>query len=176
MSHNIKNLKKHKNLAQLIKVEFETYGNYGWSIEVFKNELSNENSLYLCYTEGDSDEIIGYIGCWLIQDEAHITTLVVSQKYRRKHIADILLYSLTQELIRNKVKWITLEVKVSNIPAINLYTKYGFKQLGIRKKYYQDTNEDALILWSENIQTDNFKSKVNDIYNSINIKETYTDK
>ena len=64
-----------------------------------------------------------------------------------------------EDCYENEVKYLTLEVRVSNEPAIGLYTKYGFNSLGTRKGYYQDNNEDALIMWTENIFYDKFKSK-----------------
>ena len=79
--------------------------------------------------------------------------MVVCQKHRKKHIADILLYNLLNSALKEGVKWLTLEVRISNSSAIGLYLKYKFKQLGIRKGYYQDNNEDALILWTDDIST-----------------------
>ena len=70
-----------------------------------------------------------------------------------------MLKAVFDECYKNMVKYLTLEVRVSNIPAINLYEKYSFKSLGTRKGYYQNNNEDALIMWTENIFWDKFKIK-----------------
>ena len=91
-------------------------------------------------------------------EEAHITNIAVSPACRRSHIGEALLTTIIDECYRNMAKYITLEVRVSNKPAIALYEKYGFKSLGVRKGYYQDNNEDALIMWTENIFYDKFKS------------------
>jgi len=91
-------------------------------------------------------------------EEAHITNIAVSPEYRRMHIGEALLKTVIDECYKNMVKYITLEVRAGNTPAIGLYEKYGFKSLGLRKGYYQDNNEDALIMWTENIFYDKFKS------------------
>lgn len=154
----------HKDISNIYEIEQETYGKFGWSKNIFKTELSNQFSRYYVFEKANEEKkIIGYIGCWLIGEEGHITTLVVLQKYRRNHIADILLYNLINSLQKEGINWLTLEVKVSNTAAINLYKKFGFKELGIRKNYYQDNNEDALLLWSENINSELFKEKLKKI-------------
>lgn len=165
---------KLEDLEQVVQIEGEAYGNYGWSLKSFINELNNPCSVYLV-AEGNSN-IIGYIGAWLINDEGHITTLVVSKKHRRNHVADILLYNLLELLTKEEIKWLTLEVRVSNQAAINLYNKFKFKQLGIRKKYYQENNEDALLLWTENINTPEYKAHVQGVITPIIKNNTDADK
>ena len=147
------------DVDEVYVIECETYGAHHWSKKSFTSELVNKYSKYLvCESNTDNKKILGYAGYWIVGKEGHITTMVVSPKYRKKHIADILLYNLIASAIRNNIKWLTLEVRVSNIAAINLYTKYNFKQLGIRKNYYQDNNEDALILWTDDISKPTYNS------------------
>ncbi len=169
-----------KDLDQIFKIEDEAYGKYGWSLKSFTNELNNPISLYLVAENNSCNDnskfIVGYIGAWLIAEEGHITTLVVSEKYRRKHIADILLYNLLTLLAKQGIKWLTLEVRVSNHAAINLYNKFKFKQLGIRKKYYQENNEDALLLWTENINTPEYKAHIQDVITPIIKDNSHADK
>ncbi len=163
-----------EDLEQVVQIEDEAYGNYGWSLKSFINELNNPCSIYLV-AENNSN-IIGYIGAWQINDEGHITTLVVSKKHRRNHVADILLYNLLTLLTKKGIKWLTLEVRVSNQAAINLYNKFKFKQLGIRKKYYQENNEDALLLWTENINTPEYKAHVQGVITPIIRNDIHADK
>ena len=153
------------DIDSVIKIEEESYGNHHWSRESFLNELSNELARY--YSAFDENgNLVGYCGCWIILEEAHITNISVLPEYRKKHIGEALLKRIVDECYKNMVKFITLEVRVNNIPAIKLYEKYGFKSLGTRKGYYQDNNEDALIMWTENIFYDKFKTKYE---NNINI-------
>lgn len=157
------------DLDSIVCIEKETYGEFGWSHNTFLNEINNDYSVYYLseLKLSDTFKIVGYIGAWLVGDEAHITTMVVSSKYRRVHIADILLYNLIKSVQSKGIKWLTLEVKSSNNPAINLYNKFKFKQLGIRKKYYQDNNEDALLLWTEDINKPEYIEHINSIFNQL---------
>lgn len=162
------------DIDDILVIEPLCFGRHHWSANAFTNEFNSKYSTYKSALV--NNKVIGYIGSWIIGDEGHITTLAVHPNYRKKHIADILLYSLFIELKSQNVKWLTLEVRVSNIPAINLYNKFRFKQLGIRKKYYQDNNEDGLILWTENIQTKENDLLLEDILCQIKNKVSNTDK
>lgn len=145
------------DIDAVIALEEQAYGQHHWSKESFLGELSNDLASYFSVFN-ENGELVAYCGCWKILEEAHITTIAVLPEYRRKHIAEVLLKTIIDECYRDMVKFITLEVRVSNLPAKGLYEKYGFKSLGTRKGYYQDNNEDALIMWTENIFYDKFKS------------------
>jgi ribosomal-protein-alanine N-acetyltransferase len=101
--------------------------------------------------------VLGYIGAWEIIDEAHITTVAVNPEYKGRGIAKALLVAVLERCYEAKIKYITLEVRVSNKAAIGLYEKFGFKSLGLRKKYYQNDGEDALIMWTQNIFDKSYK-------------------
>lgn len=153
----IKILPMQKNeLDDVLKIEEQAYGEHHWSKDSFYGELSNDLAHY--YSAFDLDNnLIGYAGCWQILDEAHITTIAVKPELKRKKIGEALLKRILEDCYKNEIKYITLEVRVSNVAAISLYEKYGFKSLGSRKGYYQNNNEDALIMWTENIFWDKFK-------------------
>lgn len=140
----------------VLKIEEQAYGDHHWSKDSFYGELSNDLAHY--YSAFDLEgNLIGYAGSWQILDEAHITTIAVKPELKRKKIGEALLNKILEECYKNEIKYITLEVRASNTPAISLYEKYGFKSLGTRKGYYQNNNEDALIMWTENIFWDKFK-------------------
>lgn len=146
------------HVDDVIKIEEQAYGEHHWSKDSFYGELANELAYY--YSAFDMENnLIGYAGSWQIIDEAHITTIAVKPELRRKKIGEALLTKIINDCYNNKIKYITLEVRESNKPAIGLYEKYGFKSLGTRKGYYQNNNEDALIMWTENIFWDKFKLK-----------------
>ena len=92
------------------------------------------------------ETLLGYGGLWLMVDEAHISTLAVHTKWQGKGIGELLLTSLIAKAAEMRAAYITLEVRVSNIRAQNLYEKYGFRKGGLRHRYYSDNNEDALIM------------------------------
>jgi ribosomal-protein-alanine N-acetyltransferase len=143
-------------VPEILKIEEEAYGEHHWSKDSFYSELSNDLAHY--YSAMDLEgHLIGYAGSWQIFDEAHITTIAVKPEFQRKKIGEALLNQILQNCYKDRIKYLTLEVRVSNIAAIKLYEKYGFKSLGTRKGYYQNNNEDALIMWTENIFWDKFK-------------------
>lgn len=113
-----------------------------------------------------SDFICGYVGFWVMADEAHITTIAVSDELQRRGIGELLLltvFNRARELYANVV---TLEVRVSNTGAQNLYLKYGFKQVGVRKAYYTDNREDAYIMTTEDITSSECHFRMNELYKS----------
>ena len=119
-----------------------------WSKEMFADELRSNIAHYLVAID-DKENIVGYVGMWKILDEGHITNVAVSPNYRRQGIGEKLICELINNAKRLDLVMLTLEVRKSNIAAQNLYSKYAFKEVGIRKRYYSDTNEDALIMTLE---------------------------
>lgn len=144
------------DIDEVDKVAQNAYGNHHWSKEAFYSELSNKLAKYYVARNLQGD-IVGFAGSWSIIDEAHITTIAVDSNYRRQHIGEVLLRAIIENCYAEKIKYLTLEVRESNLPAIKLYEKYGFQSFGVRKGYYQDNNENALIMWTENIFWDKFK-------------------
>lgn len=161
------------DVDEIYEIEKESYGEHHWSKDSFYSEVSNNIARYYV-AKDENNKILGYIGSWFIIEETHITNVSVSPKFRKKSIGEALLVHLIQQCYKEKIKYITLEVRVSNEPAIKLYEKYQFKSLGTRKHYYQDNNEDALIMWTENIFWDKFKldfeKKIQTLNSRINIK------
>ena len=105
------------------------------------------------------DFVTGFVGLWIMLDEAHIINIAVSEPYRGKGIGELLLISSIETSARLGAAVVTLEVRASNTIAQHLYNKYGFKQVGIRRGYYTDNKEDALIMTTDNINTDPFKKR-----------------
>ena len=144
------------DIEKVIEIEAEAYGEHHWSKSSFYDEMHNNLAKYYC-AKTIEGELIAYAGTWHIIDEGHITTIAVKKDYLRQHIGEALIVKIFEDCYKEGIKYLTLEVRVSNTPAIGLYTKYGFSSLGTRKGYYQDNNEDALIMWTENIFYDKFK-------------------
>lgn len=126
-------------ISNILYSDFDDF----WSYSIFKQELENENSHYL--VAKINEEIVGFAGIWISIDEAHITNIVTKKSYRKNGIGNLLLNSLINLCNNLKMNSITLEVNESNEPAISLYKKFGFKNLGIRKKYYNNS-ENAIIM------------------------------
>ncbi|MDI3328852.1 MAG: ribosomal protein S18-alanine N-acetyltransferase [Alicyclobacillaceae bacterium] len=119
-----------------------------WSRSAFYGELA-DNRFARYIVAQRQDEVIGYAGMWLILDEAHVTNIAVHPKARRQHVGETLLRYLMAYARSQGAAHMTLEVRVSNTPAQRLYQKVGFAPKGVRKGYYTDNQEDALIMWAE---------------------------
>ena len=118
-----------------------------WSKESIRKELKNNLARYLVAQL--DDKIVGYVGVWFVVDEGHITNVAVHSDYRGKKVGDKLVKQMVELCKENNIVAMTLEVRASNIVAQNLYRKYGFKMGGIRKEYYSDNKEDAIIMWNQ---------------------------
>lgn len=115
-----------------------------WSEQSIENLTKSDNALCLGYFEDDT--LAGYIALEWVLDEGSLTNLAVSPAYRRRGIAEALTKALLQEAEKLNLQFVTLEVRVSNTPASNLYRKMGFEEVGIRKGYYSNPREDALLM------------------------------
>ena len=118
-----------------------------WSEKSIASEVHNPLAYWLVAEDGG--EILGYIGSQSVLDAADVMNLAVSPDHRRKGIGEKLIKALTRHLQENGVIALLLEVRVSNAPAISLYEKLGFVQVGRRPRYYTHPREDALILRKE---------------------------
>lgn len=119
-----------------------------WSRQAFMTELlDNQFARYIVAEH--AGRIVGYSGIWLIVDEGHVTNIAVDPDYRGYHLGETLLRSLMAICVAHGGRRITLEVRVTNDVAQNLYRKLGFAGAGVRKGYYTDNREDALIMWAD---------------------------
>ena len=115
-----------------------------WSLNSLLVELLNPNAVYL--TAMEERTLLGYMGMHHIIDEGHITNLAISPAHRREGTGKLLLETLISRACNSKMALLTLEVRASNTAAINLYGKFGFLSVGLRRGYYQNPVEDALIM------------------------------
>ena len=127
-------------IAQLEKLCFSD----PWSEKSIETELSCRLSCWLVAMEGDT--LLGYVGSQTVMDESDMMNLAVHPDYRRQGTAQALVNALENALRERGSKALTLEVRASNEPAIALYEKLGFQQVGLRKSYYRNPKEDARIL------------------------------
>ncbi len=118
-----------------------------WSEEVFRSDLTQNDSSQ--YVVGElNGRIVAYGGIWLLDEVGHITTIAVSTDLRRRGFGETTLMEIIDLGRRNGVKKFTLEVRRTNEEAIRMYEKHGFKHVGVRKNYYKEINEDALVMWT----------------------------
>lgn len=108
-------------------------------------------------------QIVGFAGLWLMVDEAHVTTIATHPAVRRRGLGELQLVSLIDIAYQIGARWVTLEVRVSNTPAQALYEKYGFRIVSTRPRYYSDNNEDAYIMWTDEITTPTYHDMFTDL-------------
>jgi ribosomal-protein-alanine N-acetyltransferase len=145
MPHQIEAMRV-EDLEEVLEIEAASFPT-PWSRNSFLYELlENERAIYLV-ARNDFNKVVGYIGMWVVFDEGHITNLAAHPLYRHQGVAKALLSQLIKVARENGVKHLTLEVRRSNLLAQDLYQKIGFVHMGIRRKYYLDNKEDALIMW-----------------------------
>jgi len=132
-------------LDQLYSVETDSFS-IPWSkSDIEKDATQNKMSIYLVALE--DNQVIGYAAMWHVVNEGHITNIAVSPNHRQKGIGTLLVNALINIAKEKEMIGLTLEVNINNTNAQKLYTKLGFKPEGIRKEYYKDTKEDAVIMW-----------------------------
>ena len=145
------------HLDDIMEVESSCYGEHHWSRNSFAAEIDNPCAKYLVALN-ESGKCVGYMGVWRIFDEAHVTNLAVHPDYQGQGLAHLLILSSLDVCYKDMIKFMTLEDRLSNERAKKLYESFGFKSLGLRKKYYQDNGEDAIIMWTENIFSEKYKA------------------
>ncbi|MGF1494977.1 MAG: ribosomal protein S18-alanine N-acetyltransferase [Microcoleaceae cyanobacterium] len=127
-----------------------------WTLEGYRRELESPNSDLMTWFDHQNQSVIG-LGClWAILEEAHITVLAVHPDYQGRGLGQALLYALLKSAKQRQLERATLEVRASNQVALTLYEKFGFRLAGRRKRYYQNPQEDALILWRNDLHHPEF--------------------
>lgn len=116
-----------------------------WSREDFWREASNDFACYIVAL--DDMEIIGFAGCWISFEEAQVTNIALTSAQRGRGLGKVLMAKLMRAAAERGVERMTLEVRPSNTSALRLYEGLGFAAIGVRKKYYQDNDEDAILMW-----------------------------
>jgi [ribosomal protein S18]-alanine N-acetyltransferase len=130
-----------------------------WSVGVFNSELAlRHGRLYRAAWHGD--DLAGYIGFMMVDDEAHITTIATAPAYQRRGVASTLLIDGIYTLLPTGVRHLSLEVAASNERAQTLYRRFGFAPVGVRKGYYPVTGEDALVMWAYDIDTPEYAERL----------------
>ena len=123
-----------------------------WSLSLFMSELAlrGTRAYHIARTEGT---VVGYSGLMLGTDDAHVTTIAVDEAWQRRGVGRLLLLNMARIALDRQARNLTLEVRMSNHGAQALYREFGFVPAGIRKNYYSETNEDALVMWANDIDT-----------------------
>ncbi len=138
---------KNLHLDAVLEIENQSFPT-PWSRSAFFHEITGNDFAYYIVAL-IKDKVAGYAGIWIVLDEGHITTLAVHPAFRNQGVGSMLLKELINEAVRRRCTKMTLEVRPSNLSALNLYEKSGFVSFGVRPGYYADTREDAVIMWKD---------------------------
>ena len=131
-----------EDVKSVAQIEAECFS-VPWSENSFEDSLAREDTVFLvCVDEG----VVGYIGMYLSFEEGEITNVAVTPSYRQRGCGNLLIEAVKKEAKARNAECVILEVRVSNAPAISLYKKNGFEEIGIRKNFYEHPKEDAIIM------------------------------
>ena len=132
-----------------------------WSSSAYVTEVGNSNAYYTVAVL-PSGAIAGYAGMWVIMDELHMTTIAVDPSVRGLKIGERLLIDIIEVGISRGAERATLEVRERNTVAHNLYVKYGFEDVAVRKNYYSDNGENAIIMWANDLMLPPYQAMLQD--------------
>jgi len=133
------------DIDEVMEVEKSSFAE-PWPKEIFAQEVSKNDYAYY-FVAQLNNKVIGYAGMWVVIDDAQITNIAIIPQYRGLKIGEKLFEYVCQQAMRMSVERLSLEVRVSNIIAQGMYRKFGFVPGGIRKNYYTDNQEDAIVMW-----------------------------
>jgi [ribosomal protein S18]-alanine N-acetyltransferase len=123
---------------------------------------------------GEDAPVVGYGGLWLMVDEAHVTSVAVRPEFRGRGLGQLLMLALFEVALQRSARWVTLEVRMSNKGAQALYKKLGFREAGVRPRYYTDNNEDAVIMWSEELRSPEFRARYAELRRTLSERLAWT--
>ncbi len=138
-----------------------------WSVAMFRQELDLTDSRYYVVAV-EAGVVRGHAGVMYVGSEGHVTTVAVDPAMQSQGVATRLMIDLCRHGIRRRADALTLEVRVKNERAIALYRRFGFAPAGIRKNYYSETNEDALVMWAHDIQQPAYVQRLASIEEGLN--------
>jgi [ribosomal protein S18]-alanine N-acetyltransferase len=145
---------RRRHLRSVLRIESKVYP-VPWSMSLFLSELAlrSTRAYYVAFV---GRQIVGYAGLMMTLDDGHVTTIAVDPAWHRHKIGTRLLLAVAREARRRGATSLTLEVRLGNKPAQNLYRRFGFRPVGVRKNYYAETKEDALVMWAEDVAGDEY--------------------
>ena len=149
---------RRRHLRAVMRIETQVYPR-PWSLARFMSEIALRSTRVYTVARAEGG-VVGYCGLMLSGEDAHITTIAVDPRWHRRGIGTRMLLYMARTALGRGATHLTLEVRVSNAPAQALYRKFGFYPAGIRKNYYLETNEDALVMWVDDIDSSAYRERL----------------
>ena len=145
---------RRRHLRSVLRIEQQVYPR-PWTLGLFMSELNLRSSRHYVAARVEGT-VVGYAGLMFGYDEAHVTNIAVDPAWQRHRIATRLLVNLFRAALARDARHVTLEVRMSNSAAQAMYRRFGFETEGVRRNYYAETNEDALVMWVHGIDSPEF--------------------
>ena len=152
---------RRRDLKNVIAIERRIFPS-PWSIGLYMSEIA-QPATRAYYVACVGSELVGYAGMMVVVGEAHVTNIGVAPEWQRQGIGRRLLLELARGARERQAQHLTLEVRVSNAGAQALYHEFGFVPAGVRKNYYAEVHEDALVMWAHDIDTDSYNMRLDGI-------------
>jgi [ribosomal protein S18]-alanine N-acetyltransferase len=149
---------RRRHLPAVMRIERRAHPK-PWSLGVFTSELAQGDARYYIVLKVDG-KVVGYGGLMFAADEAHVTNIAIAPTSRRQGLGSYLLRELAGESTQRQCAAMTLEVRMGNLPAQDLYRKFGFVVAGVRRNYYPETKEDAFIMWLSDLQSPEVQARL----------------
>jgi len=159
---------RRKHVREVLTIERAVYPR-PWSAALFFSELSQRASRHYIVATHDKD-LVGYGGLMVHADEGHITTIAVDPNFQHSGVGTRVMLNLFETAREHKARTLALEVRVANWPAQRLYAWFGFRPVGVRKNYYAETGEDALVMWVEDVQSPEIAARLARIRAAIGMR------
>jgi [ribosomal protein S18]-alanine N-acetyltransferase len=156
---------RRRHVRSVLRIEEQVYPR-PWSHSLFLSELALRTTRAYFVARVGRD-VVGYAGLMMTGEDGHVTTIAVDPRWQRHRVASRLLVALAREALERGARNLTLEVRLSNLGAQHLYRRFGFSPVGVRKNYYQETNEDALVMWVHEIDTPAYAELLESIEGTI---------
>jgi len=159
---------RRKHLREVLRIEQSEYVR-PWTSTLFTSELAQRTSRrYTVATIGPV--LAGYAGLMLVEDQGHVNTLTVDKNWHRRGIGSVLLIDLARAAVGAGARHLTLEVREHNEPAKAMYTKFGFAPIGIRRNYYAETGEDAIVMWAGDADSEAYARRLARIEEKLSLE------
>jgi ribosomal-protein-alanine N-acetyltransferase len=162
---------RRRHLRSVLRIEQQVYPR-PWSMGLFMSELGYRGSRVYCVARVGAT-VVGYGGLMLVADDGHITTLAVDPAWHRRQLGTRLLHALAAAAVERGAKNLTLEVRASNQAAQSLYRAFGFAPAGIRKGYYVESNEDAIIMWANDVDGADYAERLTTLASAVSGSTTH---
>jgi ribosomal-protein-alanine N-acetyltransferase len=156
---------RRRHLRQVLRIEGQVYPR-PWSAALFLQEIVRKSDRIYLVAKSEG-VVVGYVGSMITGSEAHITTIAVDPEYQRRKIGMRLMIAAIEAALDRSCSSISLEVRKSNLGAQQMYERFGFRPVGVRRGYYIETGEDAIVMWAEKVDSPRYAQLLDEIRRSL---------